>query len=58
MEICKHDFELIFQCVIDIGRNKMFKYQCKNCKKEKIKFLDSKTKLPMYGLSLRKEWFS
>ena len=55
MEICKHDFELIFQCLIDIGRNKMFKYKCKNCKKEKIKFLDSKTKLPIYGLSLRKE---
>ena len=55
MKICKHNFELISQYLIDVGRNKMFNYQCKNCKKEKIKFLDSKTKLPIYGLSLRKE---
>lgn len=56
MKICVHDFELISQCLIDFGRNKMFKYQCKHCKKQKIRFLDNKNKLPIYGLFLlRKE---
>ena len=37
--VCKHEYTIKEQRLIDVGRRKMVIYVCEKCGKEKIKFV-------------------